>query len=178
MFGEISFRPIARSDFQLLQRWLSEPHVDAWWHQPLDLAGLENKYGPRIDGLEPAHVFVIEYGRLDIGMIQWVSAIEIIRPMPRRLVQNRRRQGSISLSVKRRSSDLELGQHLSPEFIQRIVLAAGCVSSVVTDPEVENTRSIRALEKVGFVRKEVVQLKGEAMIRQVMQLDIPTETAP
>jgi aminoglycoside 6'-N-acetyltransferase len=25
----ISFRTLARSDFLLLQRWLSEPHVDA-----------------------------------------------------------------------------------------------------------------------------------------------------
>jgi RimJ/RimL family protein N-acetyltransferase len=41
MFEEVVFRPLDRSDFPLLQQWLSEPHVDAWWHEPLDLASLE-----------------------------------------------------------------------------------------------------------------------------------------
>jgi len=67
----ISFRPLERSDFPLLERWLSEPHVDAWWHEPLDLAGLEHKYGPRIDGIEPTHVFIIEHERQPIGWVQW-----------------------------------------------------------------------------------------------------------
>jgi hypothetical protein len=33
-----------------------KPHVDAWWHEPLDLAGLEQKCGPRIDGIVPTHL--------------------------------------------------------------------------------------------------------------------------
>lgn len=44
----LSFRPLQRSDFALLRRWLAEPHVDAWWHDPLDLGAIEQKYGPRI----------------------------------------------------------------------------------------------------------------------------------
>jgi aminoglycoside 6'-N-acetyltransferase len=52
----VSFRALARSDFPLLQRWLSEPHIDAWWQGPLDLPGLEQKYGPRVDHIEPCHV--------------------------------------------------------------------------------------------------------------------------
>ncbi len=66
-----SFRALQRSDFPLLQRWLSEPHVDAWWHEALDLGGLERKYGPRIDGADPTHVFIIEHESRPIGWIQW-----------------------------------------------------------------------------------------------------------
>jgi hypothetical protein len=49
----ISFRPLSRSDFPLLQEWLSAPHVAAWWHETLDLASVYAKYGPRVDGAEP-----------------------------------------------------------------------------------------------------------------------------
>jgi hypothetical protein len=67
----ISFRALERSDFPLLQRWPSEPHVDAWWHGALDPAGLEQKYGPRIDDTEPTHVFIIEHESRPVGWIQW-----------------------------------------------------------------------------------------------------------
>jgi hypothetical protein len=43
--GLLSFRALDRSDFPLSQRWLSEPHVDAWWHEPLDLERIEKNTG-------------------------------------------------------------------------------------------------------------------------------------
>jgi RimJ/RimL family protein N-acetyltransferase len=67
----ISFRPMRHTDLPLLQRWLQLPHVNAWWHEPLDLAGVVAKYGPRIDGVEPTHMFVIEHELRAIGWIQW-----------------------------------------------------------------------------------------------------------
>jgi aminoglycoside 6'-N-acetyltransferase len=66
-----SFQPLSSADFPLLQRWLSEPHIDAWWHQALDLSAVVDKYTPRIDGTEPTHVFVIEGDSEPIGFIQW-----------------------------------------------------------------------------------------------------------
>src|SRR5206468_1206980 len=65
--GPVIFRPLGRTDFVLLERWLREPHVLAWWREALDLTGLETKYGPRIDGDEPTHVFVIEYQGPSVG---------------------------------------------------------------------------------------------------------------
>jgi hypothetical protein len=32
---------------------------------------METKYGPRVDGAEPTHVFVIKLGAQPIGWIQW-----------------------------------------------------------------------------------------------------------
>jgi hypothetical protein len=34
-------------------------HIAAWWGEPLDLAAVDAKYDPRVDGVEPTHVFVI-----------------------------------------------------------------------------------------------------------------------
>jgi aminoglycoside 6'-N-acetyltransferase len=70
MRASLSFRPLVRSDFPLLQEWLSAIHVGVWWHERLDLAGVAARYGPRVDGAEP-HVFVIEDGGRPVGWIQW-----------------------------------------------------------------------------------------------------------
>src|ERR1700736_6377299 len=67
----ISFRPLGRSDFPRLQEWLSGPHVAAWWGNPPNLATVNEQYGPRVDGTQPTHVFVIEVGEHPIGWIQW-----------------------------------------------------------------------------------------------------------
>lgn len=56
----ISFRPLGRSDFPLVQEWFSAPHGNAWWHERLDLTGIEAKYGPRVDGVKPTYVFVMD----------------------------------------------------------------------------------------------------------------------
>src|SRR5215475_5263877 len=67
----ITFRRLSRADFPLLEQWLKKPHVLRWWREPLDGAALEAKYGPRIDGVEPTFVFVIEYDGRPVGWIQW-----------------------------------------------------------------------------------------------------------
>jgi hypothetical protein len=57
MHASISFRPLEPSDFRLLQEWLAGPHVAVWWKErTIDLASVEAKYGPRVDGTEPTHV--------------------------------------------------------------------------------------------------------------------------
>jgi hypothetical protein len=71
MQDSISFRSLERSDFPLLQDWLSAPHVAVWWNERIDPVSVEAKYGPRVDGTEPTHVFVVEQEGTPIGWIQW-----------------------------------------------------------------------------------------------------------
>src|SRR5690348_16469920 len=66
-----AFRLLTRREFPLLEQWLREPHVARWWRQPLDSTALEAKYGPCIDGVEPTHLFLIEFAEVPIGFIQW-----------------------------------------------------------------------------------------------------------
>lgn len=67
----IGFRPLIREDFPVLHRWLTDPHVRAWWpREPPDPAGLEEKYGPRIDGLIPVRVYIFEVQSEPAGMVQ------------------------------------------------------------------------------------------------------------
>ena len=48
MLASISFRPLERCDFPLIQEWLAAPHVAVWWNEQYDLASVEAKYGPRV----------------------------------------------------------------------------------------------------------------------------------
>jgi hypothetical protein len=45
---QISFRPMERSDFPQLQKWVAASHVAAWWNEPFDLVSLDAKFRPRI----------------------------------------------------------------------------------------------------------------------------------
>ena len=75
MSAFLSFRPLERSDFPLLQEWLAAPHVAVWWNEPHDPASIEAKYGARVDGKDPTHVFVIEQNETPIGWVQWYSLL-------------------------------------------------------------------------------------------------------
>jgi hypothetical protein len=43
--------------------------VAVWWNENFDLASLEAKYGPGIDGSEPIHVYLIQFEGVPIGWI-------------------------------------------------------------------------------------------------------------
>jgi aminoglycoside 6'-N-acetyltransferase len=170
--GLISFRRLVRSDFPLLQQWLSEPHVDRWWHQPLDLPRLEQKYGPRIDGMEPVHVFIMEYGDRPIGWIQWY----LWSDYPEHAAQLKAgpEAAGIDLTIGEIAA---IGKGLGPtairEFVLRVVASEPGISCVVADPEEQNSQSIRAFEKAGFTSARTVQVRRESVWRRVMHLSLP-----
>jgi len=167
----VSFRALERSDFPLLQRWLSAPHVDAWWHDARDLAGLEQKYGPRIDGIEPTHVFIIEHESRPIGWIQWYRWSDY--PKHAAKLEAEPTAAGIDLSIGEVSIvGKGIGSSAIREFILNVVSAESGISAVVTDPEERNGRSCRAFEKAGFVPMRTVELEGENVRRRIMHLSL------
>jgi aminoglycoside 6'-N-acetyltransferase len=170
--GLISFRTLDRADFPLLQQWLSEPHVDRWWHQPLDLPSLEKKYGPRIDGKEPIHVFIMEYGDRPIGWIQWYRWSDY--PEHAEQLKAGPAAAGIDLAI---GEVVSLGKGLGPkairEFVLRVVSTEPGITSVVADPEEQNGRSVRAFEKAGFTAAGTVQVRRESVWRRVMHMSLP-----
>ena len=172
MCDSISFRPLGRSDFPLLQRWLAQPHVVQWWHEPLDLAGVEAKYGPRVDGTEPTHVFVIEDSRRPVGWIQWYWWADY--PRHARQLGADMTSAGIDLAI----GELEMiGRGLGPnairQFLEQIVWVDPAINAVVTDPEENNLQSLRAFQKAGFTVIQKVKLEGEAFRRCVVCLKRP-----
>ena len=169
--GSVSFRALDRSDFPLLQKWLSEPHIDAWWHHPLDLSGLEQKYGPRIDGLSPVHVFIIDHEKSPIGWIQWYRWSDY----PEHAAQLKVEPGAAGIDLSIGEFSL-LGKGLGPsairEFVLGVVSTNPGITAVVADPEEQNGRSCRAFEKAGFIPVRTVQVREEKVWRRVMQLSL------
>ncbi len=66
----LAFRPLDRHDFALVGQWLAAPHVELWWRQDHGRAAVEAEYGPAVDGVDPAEVFIVEDDTRPIGLIQ------------------------------------------------------------------------------------------------------------
>jgi aminoglycoside 6'-N-acetyltransferase len=169
MQAAISFRPLERSDFPLLQDWLGAPHVAVWWNERNDLASVEAKYSPRIDGTEPTHVFVIEQERRPIGWIQWYLWADY--PEHARQLGAEPTSGGIDLAIgELNMTGLGLGPVIIREFLNQFVFTNSTICAVVCDPEEGNLRSLDAFRKAGFNVVNTVQLTSEGSRRQVVRL--------
>jgi aminoglycoside 6'-N-acetyltransferase len=166
----VSFRSLARSDFPLLQKWLAEPHVTAWWNEPYDLASLEARYAPVIDRHEAVYVDLIEHERVPIGWIQWYRW----RDFPDHA--NRLGADPCSAGIDLAIGEIDrtgrgLGSAAIREFAASYIFANNDVCAIVADPAVANLRSVGAFKKAGFQIVNTVRLPGEAFERHVVRLD-------
>jgi aminoglycoside 6'-N-acetyltransferase len=168
--SEPCFRPLRHDDLHLVQRWLSLPHVDAWWHQPLDAAGVRATYGPRIDGSEPTHVFLIEHRGRPIGWIQWYRWADY--PKHAALLGAGPDTAGIDLAIG--EAEL-LGRGLGTQairvFLDGFVFEDPTIVACVCDPETRNTRSLRAFQKAGFTMVRTAQLPGEPTTREIIRYE-------
>lgn len=163
------FRPLSRHDFPLLHKWLAETHVKKWWNDNLDMKGIEEKYGPRVDGAEPSCVFIILKHSEPIGLIQWYRWADY--PEHAKQLGALADEAGIDLAIgESKMLGQGLGSTIITDFLNQIVFADPKIKAVVTDPEEKNLRSIRAFEKAGFVSRKLVQLKNENVQRQVVAL--------
>jgi aminoglycoside 6'-N-acetyltransferase len=146
------FRAIARQDFGLLNRWMGAPHVHRWWREPFDLASIEDRYGPSIDGRDPTECFVVEYEGGPIGFIQRYRLADNPDWQRSLLVAGTPNDGAgIDYFI---GSPSRLGKGLGPriidQFVEELWVRYPEIMAVVVDVSVENRRSWRALEKAGF----------------------------
>ena len=65
-------RAMARGDLRDLTRWRSNEHVHRWWASYGDPTPelVEARYGPRIDGMTPTRMWVVEVNGRSIGFVQ------------------------------------------------------------------------------------------------------------
>lgn len=67
----ITFERLTREHFDLLGRWLAEPHVARWWAHDPSPAAVEDDFGDVVDGLEPAEDFLTFEDGVPIGIVQY-----------------------------------------------------------------------------------------------------------
>lgn len=134
------------------------------WNEHFDLASVEAKYGPRVDGAEPTHVFVVEQEGRPIGWIQWYLWAD----SPEHAVQLGAAPSSAGIDVaigELEMTGLGLGPVTIREFLERFVFRNPAVCEVITDPEQSNLRSLRAFLKAGFSVVKTVQLVGPPLFQ-------------
>jgi aminoglycoside 6'-N-acetyltransferase len=66
----VELRPLRRADFPLLCRWLAEPLVARWWHDDPTPEGVEQQYGPSVDGVDPTAVYLGVHAGQPFGLVQ------------------------------------------------------------------------------------------------------------
>lgn len=168
----LSFRPLERSDFPFLQKWLAAPHVAIWWNESFDPLSLEAKNGPRIDGREAVHVYLILHQDAPIGWIQWYRW----RDFPEHAAQLGVDADSAGIDLaigEVAMTGLGLGPAILREFAKTHIFVDSDVSAIAADPAASNARSVRAFEKAGFRIVRTVQLPGEGFERMVARFDRP-----
>lgn len=148
---EISFRPLTRDDLPAVVRWQRSAAARPWFGGGLTLAQAEERYGPRIDGTHPAHMYLALLGDRAIGYAQMYAA----EPPPMEPGREAPLE-SVGIDFVLGEDDLVghgIGTELIAAFIRQVVRPAHPgASHVVARPDHRNHRSIRALEKNGFVQ--------------------------
>lgn len=159
----VTFRPLTHDDLPLLQRWLSLPHVDAWWDGPHELDELAVQYGPRIAGEHHVRCYLALDGDRPFGFVQCYTVGDEPTYAP-----------GLDLDPAAVGIDLYigepaylgrgLGRRMLERFVDEIVLADPAVPYALIDPDVGNERAIRTYRRAGFTRIAEIERDGEAVV--------------
>jgi aminoglycoside 6'-N-acetyltransferase len=142
-----AFHPMSRDHLPMIRRWLETPEVVRWWGDPdeqYDLVSCDLDH-PGMDQ------FIVASGDLAFGYIQcyalstWNASFG---PQPEATRGIDQFVGEPAM----------IGQGRASGFIRQFadgLLAAG-IPRIVTDPDPDNARAVRAYAKAGFQSERVV----------------------
>lgn len=170
MPASVTFRPLERGDFPLMQRWLNTPHVVRWWDKPGPaLEEVESKYLPRILGEELTDCYVVLEDGREIGYVQ--TYIIADHPEYHKLVDVPERAAGLDVFI----GELDcvhrgLGPHLLREFMRTIVFDEPGVESCIIGPAMSNASAIRAYEKAGFRHLKTIMIPDEEEPERLMRI--------
>ncbi len=149
---EIAFRPVARTDLDLLHGWLNEPGVVTWWEgEDVSLDAVADGYlPPRDDG---THHYISVVDGVETGWIQWYAVSdsdeEALAWAPFGIGSEAAGIDYLVGNPDQRGRGL--GSSIIAAFTADIVLVQPqAFSRVCASPYAANVASCRALAKAGF----------------------------
>jgi aminoglycoside 6'-N-acetyltransferase len=157
MASRYQFRPMSAADLPMVRRWLEAPHVAQWWHDPDMQFALvsEDLDHPAMDQ------FVVAAENRPFAYLQcydpnaWPEGGLGIHPDGTRGID----QFIGELDMVDRGH----GSALIRSFVDDLLKTG--TPRVVTDPDPENIRAVRAYEKAGFQKARLVNTPdGRALL--------------
>ncbi len=148
----VALRAMTRGDLPDVLRWRREEHVRRWWAEATDptLESVTEHYGPRIDGVEPTRMWVVEVNGRSAGFVQDYRLRDhpefaALTPDPE----------AIGVDYVVGESHL-VGHGVGATMLWVWLLGARRrypdVASCFAAPDHRNEASLRVLDKVGFTR--------------------------
>jgi RimJ/RimL family protein N-acetyltransferase len=170
--GALRLRSLRPSDLPDLQRWLAEPHVQAWWREPVDLESVRRRFLPGMQGTEPISRLILEWEGRSIGWIQWYRW----RDYPAHAAQIGAEPTTTGLDLAIGEPTLTgrgIGRRAIGLLLREVILRDPGVTACVCDPEEANARSVRCFERAGFTLAAQVHVSGESSARRVVRYPAP-----
>ena len=157
----ITFRLVAKADFELLHRWLNIDFVSKWYERrKFVYKEVEHKYTTDLYINTTVQSFLILYDHRPIGYIQ----MYIIADYP---------EYATCIDVPLHTAGMDffigdmayvghgLGTEIITSFVDEHVFKTEDVMHCVTGPEPSNKQAIRVYEKAGFRHLKTVQCPRE-----------------
>jgi aminoglycoside 6'-N-acetyltransferase len=157
MAPQYQFRPMSAADLPMVRRWLETPHVAQWWHNPDEQFALvsEDLHHPAMDQ------FVVAADDRPFAYLQcydpnaWPEGGLGMHPDGTR--------GIDQFIGEPDMIDRGHGSALIRSFVDDLLKTG--TPRVVTDPDPDNVRAVRAYEKAGFQKARLVDTPdGRALL--------------
>jgi aminoglycoside 6'-N-acetyltransferase len=148
----VALRAMTRGDLPDMLRWRTSEHVRRWWHgvEEPTLDAVTARYGPRIDGMEPTRMWVVESNGRSVGFVQDYRLRDhpdfaALTPVPDAV--------GVDYAI---GEPALVGQGIGTAMLWVWACRARQrypdASSYFAAPDHRNEASLRLLDKVGFVR--------------------------
>jgi aminoglycoside 6'-N-acetyltransferase len=170
----ITFKPLEKSHFSLLLKWLESPHVKIFWDKDIQWTSalIEEKYGSYVEGYKverglhkEIHTSIIFLRNIPVGYIQLYNAHHFPRSLS--LENLPKNLGGFDIFIGERDY---MGQGIGPKATEQFLdQYASDYTHIFADPDVSNIRAIRAYEKAGFKILEDQPVMGEVWMMKDMK---------
>ena len=144
---QYQFRPMSAGDLPLVREWLALPHVAEWWGDPDEQFGLVSG-----DMTEPAmDQYIVDIDSTPLGYLQCYRLTDWNTGFGTQPDGTRGIDQMIGVPEM-------IGRGHGSAFIRVFIedLLATGTPRVVTDPDPDNARAIKAYEKAGFRKDHLV----------------------
>jgi len=151
--NRVIFREYCSSDFSIIESWLNKDYIKQWFGEPKEwLDEIQN-----LDGeFDWINHFIVEYVGIPFGFCQYYDCSKT----PKGFSWDKEPPGTFGIDfliAEERFLNMGLGSVIIQKLTDLIVTRENPVQ-ILADPDMENTVSIKLLEKNSFVYNEATGL--------------------